>query len=60
MQAFLISAILDLIPLAVFSEEYISHPGRETVHSPPSNAEVKGRLELYPTRPTRLHGVVLS
>jgi hypothetical protein len=34
--------------------------GREAHHSPPSSAEVKEWVELYPTPPIRLHGVVLS
>jgi hypothetical protein len=35
------------------------HSGRETDHSPPSSAEVKGCVELYLHSPIRLHGVVL-
>jgi hypothetical protein len=38
----------------------VKRPGREADHSPPSGAEVKEYVELYPTPPIRLHGVVLS
>jgi hypothetical protein len=38
----------------------VKQPGREADHTLPSNAEVKERVELYPTLPIRLHGVVLS
>jgi len=38
----------------------VKRPGRETDQSLPSTAEVKGYVELYPTPPIRLHGVVLS
>jgi hypothetical protein len=37
-----------------------ARPGRETDHSPPSNAEVKEYVRLYLHSPIRLHGVVLS
>jgi hypothetical protein len=38
----------------------VKRPGREADHSPPSSAEVKGRVELYFHSPIRLHGVVFS
>jgi hypothetical protein len=38
----------------------VKRPGREADHSPPSSADVKECVELYPTPPIRLHGVVLS
>jgi hypothetical protein len=33
---------------------------READHSPPSSAEAKEWVELYPHSPKRLHGMVLS
>jgi hypothetical protein len=38
----------------------IKRSGREADHSPPSSAEVKEGVELYPTLPILLHGVILS
>jgi hypothetical protein len=38
----------------------VKRPGREADHSPPSGAEVKECVELYPTPLIHLHGVVLS
>jgi hypothetical protein len=38
----------------------VKRPVREADHSPPSSAEVKLCLELYPTPPIRLLGVVLK
>jgi hypothetical protein len=38
----------------------VERPLPEADHSPPTSAEVKGRLELYLTPPIRLHGVVVS
>jgi hypothetical protein len=35
-------------------------PGREAEHSPPSSADVKEGVDLFPYSPMRLHGVVLS
>jgi len=38
----------------------VNWPAREAEHSPPSSAEVKESVELYPTPPIHLHGVMLS
>jgi hypothetical protein len=38
----------------------VKRPGREADKLPPSNAEVKECLELYPHSPISIHGVVLS
>jgi hypothetical protein len=35
-------------------------PGREADHTPPPNAKIKERVELYLHSPMHLHGVVLS
>jgi hypothetical protein len=38
----------------------VKRPGRETDHSPPSNAEVKNAWSYTFAAPILLHGVVLS
>jgi hypothetical protein len=38
----------------------VKRPGRETDHSPPTNAEVKNAWSCASTPSTRLHGVVLN
>jgi hypothetical protein len=38
----------------------VKSPGREADHSPPSNGEVKERMELHLHSPIRLHGIVLT
>jgi len=38
----------------------VKQVGHEVDHSPPSSAEVKECMELYPHSPIRLHSVVLK